>query len=60
MLFVHLIYVLANYIGVLVLLAEKCRVFLGVFFLILLAFGKTEENKSMQQSMQQKSYVDGN
>lgn len=27
MLFVHLIYVLANYIGVLVLLAEKCQVF---------------------------------
>lgn len=33
MLFVHLIYVLANYIGVLVLLAEKCRVFL-LFFLL--------------------------
>lgn len=41
MLFVHLIYVLANYIGVLVLLAEKCRVF---FF----SFVKTEENKSTQ------------
>lgn len=27
MLFVHLIYVLANYIDVLVLLAEKCRLF---------------------------------
>lgn len=32
MLFVHLIYVLANYIGVLVLLAEKCRVFSFFFF----------------------------
>lgn len=31
MLFVHLIYVLANYIGVLVLLAEKCRFFFFFF-----------------------------
>lgn len=54
MLFVHLIYVLANYIGVFVLLAEKCRFSTPPsppsLPASLLAFVKAEENKSISIS----------
>lgn len=56
MLFVHLIYVLANYIGVLVLLAEKCRVF--SFFVVFFQFAGLYQNRRKQ--IHAASYTVGN
>lgn len=53
MLFVHLIYVLANYIDVLVLLAEKCRLFFPHFA----GFVKSEENDDNPSTRLRKSRV---